>query len=71
VNVATTAPISLRSGPSARVREGWHCPGCGTNYSPDVTSCNCSPLQAFPLPTFPLQPPPSIAPLPSPYQVTC
>lgn len=59
MNVSTTTTIRLGAGPVTRA--GWRCPSCGTNYSPDVTACHCSPLPAH----FPIPVGPSIAPPPA------
>lgn len=49
MNVSTSTTIRLGGGRPAEVRSGWRCPGCGTNYSPDVQACHCSPLMTTPV----------------------
>lgn len=42
MNVSTENAIRIGAEPVTRA--GWSCPGCGTNYSPDVSSCSCTAL---------------------------
>lgn len=65
MNVSTETAIRLGADPVTRA--GWRCPGCGVNYSPDVTACHCSALP----PQFQMPAAPPIAPYAPPSEIIC
>jgi hypothetical protein len=59
MNVSTSTTIRLSGEKPPEARQSWRCTGCGTNYSPDVRACRCSPLMTTPVypETYPVLPP--------------